>query len=327
MDQDVKNEVMGVYRQIAEAESQVHGAVVELVHFHEVGAMDAVADITAFCYMLKKINPDRIICSPINVGSGQVKCAHGILPVPAPATAVILKGVPIYSTEIKGELCTPTGAAILKHFVNEFGEMPVMSTNAIGYGMGKKDFERANCVRMILGEDQSAKKKSSIKSKVLASSLGKEEVGDSVAELIFTIDDMTGEEIGYAAENLFACGALDVYGVPVYMKKNRPGTEAHVLCNPADKKSVVEGIFKYTSTLGIRERICERYVLDRKTEVIDTPYGEVRVKKAEGFGVKKFKYEYEDLAWIAREKKISLAEAEKLVIDVGANSKTDKKKK
>ena len=148
----VKQDVMAVYGLIAEAESHAHGVPVTEIHFHEVGTMDAVADITAVCLLMNKIAPDQVIVSPVHVGSGHVHCAHGILPVPAPATAYILNGVPMYGGAVKGELCTPTGAALLKHFATRFGDMPVMRTEAIGYGMGKKDFEQANCIRAMLGE-------------------------------------------------------------------------------------------------------------------------------------------------------------------------------
>ena len=147
-----KDDVMSVFDLLARAESEVHGVPVRDIHFHEVGTMDAVADITAVCLLMEMLAPDRVVVSPIHVGSGYVRCAHGILPVPAPATANILKGVPIYSTDMKGELCTPTGAALLKHFADDYGSMPVMKAEAIGYGMGSKDFAKANCVRVLLGE-------------------------------------------------------------------------------------------------------------------------------------------------------------------------------
>ena len=150
---EIKSDVREVYELIAEAESKVHGEPVSQIHFHEVGKMDAIADITAVCYLLHELDPDKIIISPINVGNGMVKCAHGILPVPTPATALVLEGIPTYSPEkTVGELCTPTGAALSKYFAFEFGQQPVMSVNRIGYGMGKKDFEQANCVRAMLGE-------------------------------------------------------------------------------------------------------------------------------------------------------------------------------
>lgn len=148
----VRQDVINIYDLIAEAESQAHGMPVEQIHFHEVGNMDAIADITAVCLLLHEISPEQIIVSPVHVGSGHVKCAHGVLPVPAPATAIILRDVPIYSDGTKGELCTPTGAALLKYFATQFGDMPIMKTKVIGYGMGKKDFQTANCVRMMLGD-------------------------------------------------------------------------------------------------------------------------------------------------------------------------------
>ena len=150
----VKSDILTVYKLIAEAESDAHGCPISEIHFHEVGSMDAIADVTAVCLLMEKLKPEKVIASPVHVGAGTVKCAHGILPVPAPATAYILRNVPIYGGEIKSELCTPTGAALLKHFVTEFGNMPIMTTDRIGYGMGKKDFERANCVRVMLGESK-----------------------------------------------------------------------------------------------------------------------------------------------------------------------------
>ncbi len=149
---NVQADVLSVYSLIAEAESHAHGVPVSQIHFHEVGTMDAIADITAVCLLMDELKPDQVVTSPIHVGSGHVRCAHGILPVPAPATAHILKGVPIYGGEIKGELCTPTGAALLKHFTDHFGAMPILATEAIGYGMGKREFETVNCVRALFGE-------------------------------------------------------------------------------------------------------------------------------------------------------------------------------
>ncbi|MCR5345252.1 MAG: LarC family nickel insertion protein [Lachnospiraceae bacterium] len=148
----IKKDILSVYNLIAEAESDAHGCPISEIHFHEVGSMDAIADVTAVCFLMDKLNVEKVVASLVHVGAGTVKCAHGILPVPAPATAYILRNVPIYGGEIKSELCTPTGAALLKHFVSEFGNMPVMTTDRIGYGMGKKDFERANCVRVMLGD-------------------------------------------------------------------------------------------------------------------------------------------------------------------------------
>ena len=284
----VKNDAKAVYALIADAESRVHGHPVSEIHYHEVGTMDAVADVVGVCLLMEEIHADRIIASPVHVGSGHVKCKHGILPVPAPATALILTGVPTYGGQVTGELCTPTGAALLKHFVSEFGDRPVMAAKAIGYGMGKKDFERANCVRAFLGES--------------------EEKREQVTRLECNLDDMTGEEIGFAMERLFSAGARDVYTRAIGMKKGRPGTELNVICLPDDADSLAGLMMKYTTTLGIRRQDMSRYVLDRKIETVSTPWGPVRVKTAEGMGVKKRKAEYDDLAELARRTGLSLEE-------------------
>jgi hypothetical protein len=284
---------MGVYGLIAEAESSVHGRPVSEIHFHEVGTYDAIADIAAVCLLMEEIAPGKVAASPVHVGSGQVRCAHGILPVPAPATALILKDVPIYGGSVRGELCTPTGAALLKYFVSEFGDMPVMRTTAVGYGMGKKDFEAANCVRAFLGEA--------------------EDRTEIVSELSCNVDDMTAEEIGFAMERLFAGGAYEVYTVALGMKKSRPGTLLRVMCGEENKQEMISLIYKYTSTIGVRETLTRRYILDRQVETIETPYGKVRRKMSSGYGVTRAKYEYEDLAAIARERGISVGEARKLV--------------
>lgn len=284
----VKADILAVYGLIAEAESHAHGVPVTEIHFHEVGTMDAVADVTAVCLLMEKIGPGQVIASPVHVGSGQVRCAHGILPVPAPATAYILRDVPIYGGEISGELCTPTGAALLKHFVTRFGSMPVMKTTAIGYGMGKKDFPAANCVRALLGETESA--------------------GDYITELNCNVDDMTGEALGFAMEELFAAGALDVYTVPIGMKKSRPGTLLCVMCRAEDKEKMVRLLFRHTTTIGIRENVYRRYTLERTVETVQTPYGDIRRKTSTGYGVTRQKYEYEDLARSARENDVSVSE-------------------
>ena len=308
---EVKDDIMAVYDLIAEAESRAHGMPVTQIHFHEVGTMDAVADITAVCLLMHEIAPDEVVASPVHVGSGQVKCAHGILPVPAPATAYILQGIPSYGGEVDGELCTPTGAALLKHFVTRFGPMPAMKTEAVGYGMGKKDFERANCVRVMLGETIVTAAADS--PTVIAPAEQERSADADVVELTCNIDDMTAEEIGYAMEKILAGGALDVYAVPVAMKKSRPGTVIHVLCRPENEEKIVRLIFKHTSTIGIREPNGHRHKLDRVIEEIDTPCGKVRRKTSTGYGVTRVKYEYDDIARIADERDISFCEARALI--------------
>ena len=282
----VKADVLAVYGLLAEAESKVHGVPVEEIHFHEVGTLDAVADVTAVCLLLHELAPAQIVASPVHVGSGTVRCAHGILLVPAPATAELLRGVPIYGGAVAGELCTPTGAALLKHFVTRFGRMPVLRPEAVGYGMGSRDFERANCVRALLGET--------------------EDPEDEVLELSCNLDDMTGETLGFAQEELLAGGALDVWTVPIGMKKSRPGILLQVLCRPEDRESMLSLLFRHTTTLGVREQRLRRTVLERRTEAEETPWGPLRRKIAEGRGLRREKAEYEDLARIARERGLSL---------------------
>ncbi len=284
----VKQDVLAVYKLIAEAESHVHQVPVSEIHFHEVGTLDALADITAVCTLLRKLAPMQVVASPIHVGSGQVQCAHGILPVPAPATAYLLQGIPVYGGEIKGELCTPTGAALLRYFVNRFGEMPSMRVEAIGYGMGTKDFPSANCLRAMLGET--------------------EEEADSIVELSCNVDDMTAEEIGFAMERLLEEGALDVYTVPIGMKKSRPGTLLNILCKPSVKEKMIPLIFQNTTTLGIRENLMRRHILQRETVTEQTSLGPIRKKLSVGYGVTHSKWEYDDIARIAKEMNLSLAE-------------------
>ena len=286
--ENVKEDIIEVYKLIAAAESNAHGKPVTDIHFHEVGTMDAIADITSVCLLFKKIGAQNIFASAINVGSGQVHCAHGILPVPAPATAFILKDIPVYSNHIKGELCTPTGAALLKHFVNHFGTMPPIKMSAIGYGMGKKDFEAANCVRVILGDS--------------------DEKPETILEYTCNLDDISAERIGFAMEQLFAAGAVEAYTIPVTMKKSRPGNLLCVMCRERDKQKILETIFKHTTTLGVRENVSNRYFLERSIETVKTEFGDIRIKRAEGYGVKREKYEYEDLAAIARKTGLSIDE-------------------
>lgn len=305
----VKAKAKNVYKLIAQAESTVHGVPVSDIHFHEVGKMDAIADITAVSLLMEELKVDKVIASPIHVGSGTVKCAHGILPVPAPATALILEGVPMYGGEIKGELCTPTGAALVKTNVDEFGSMPLMEAKKIGYGIGNKDFVRANVIRVILGEMVDLDNNNS----------ATQFVSDGIAELACNLDDMTPERIGFAVEELFAGGALDVYTTPIGMKKNRPGIMLSVLCKCEDREKIAKLIFKHTTTIGIRETLHNRYILNRSENILETQLGTVHVKNTTGYGVTREKYEYADLANIARNTGMSIDE----VIKVLSNSKTE----
>ncbi|MBC5999198.1 nickel pincer cofactor biosynthesis protein LarC [Clostridiales Family XIII bacterium BX16] len=317
----VRTDILAVYRLIAEAESKAHDKPVSEIHFHEVGTMDAIADIASVCLLLHKLAPDQIIASPIHVGSGQVKCAHGILPVPAPATAYILKDIPIYSGSIQGELCTPTGAALLKHFVTRFDQMPLMTPASTGYGMGTKDFPAANCVRAILGESYA------------------ENQAETICELSCNVDDMTGEDIAFAIETFLQNGALDAFTVPCTMKKGRPGVLVTVLCKNPDQKQMTKLILQHTTTLGVRSAIKKRWILSRtesETVIPDDVLANVsapnmpaeskahelkttgddctiRSKTSTGFGITRNKYEHDDLEKIARTYGLTLAQVRALL--------------
>ena len=291
--QTVRDDALGVYHRIAEAESKVHGSPIDQIHFHEVGTLDALADVVGVCLLMHLLAPEKVYASSVHVGSGQVKCAHGILPVPAPATALLLAGVPIYGGAISGELCTPTGAALLTHFVTKFGELPAMRLLKSGYGMGTKDFPAANCVRAMLGEMDAPT--------------------EEILELSCNLDDCTGEAIGFAMERLLDAGALDVYWTSVGMKKNRPGILLTCMCRPLDREKMVELLFRHTTTLGVRESAFRRYTLSRESKTIQTPDGDIRVKVSTGYGVAREKPEFEDLAKIARKTGKSLSEPQRSI--------------
>ena len=291
--QTVRDDALAVYHRIAEAESKVHGRPVDQIHFHEVGTLDALADVVGVCLLMHLLAPEKVYASSVHVGCGQVKCAHGILPVPAPATALFLAGVPIYGGAIQGELCTPTGAALLTHFVTKFGELPAMRLLKSGYGMGTKDFPAANCVRAMLGEMDAPT--------------------EEILELSCNLDDCTGEAIGFAMERLLDAGALDVYWTSVGMKKNRPGILLTCMCRPLDREKMVELLFRHTTTLGVRESAFRRYTLSRESKTIQTPDGDIRVKVSTGYGVAREKPEFEDLAKIARKTGKSLSELQKSI--------------
>lgn len=296
LDEAIRENAKKVYSIIAEAESRVHGHPMENVHFHEVGSLDALADVLSVCALMHELAPERILASEVNVGSGTVRCAHGVLPVPAPATELILRGVPIYSGQIKSELCTPTGAALLKYFVSEFVAMPTMKIENAGCGTGKKNFECANVVRAFIGETA--------------------DEGDRIIELACNLDDMTPEELAFAMEELFSLGALDVYFTNIGMKKSRPGVKLTCMCREKQRERMLECIFKHTTTLGVREYACKRYELGRSEKAVRTQDGEVRVKISSGYGVVREKAEYEDLAALARKSGKTIAQIRSEVLKV-----------
>lgn len=289
LSESVKTNAQAVYRLIAQAESQVHGTSPQLVHFHELGALDAVADITAVCMLMEELAPDRVVASPINTGFGQVRCQHGIVPVPAPATAELLKGLPVYGGSIRGELCTPTGAALLRHFAQEFASQPLMVIDAIGYGCGQKEFAAANCLRAFWGHSQN-------------------DISDKVVLLSCNIDDMSAEYLAFAIEELMAGGALDAFAQPIVMKRGRPAHMLTCIVKPDDEQKITSLVFKHTTTLGVRRSICERYLLERSSHTVEGELGSVRFKTSQGWGVKRSKAEFSDLAAVALRQGLSLFE-------------------
>ena len=286
----IKAHAKAVYARIAEAEAFAHGVAPGEIHFHEVGAADAICDIVAVCILMEKISPSRVICSPICVGSGLVYCAHGFLPVPAPATAKLLEGIPAYGSRYQGELCTPTGAALLAHFADEFGAMPSMRIQAQGCGIGARSFPEPNCLRVLLGESTNLDQEYETK----------DGETDAVREISANIDDMTAEDLALARDLMLEAGALDAWISPIMMKKGRMGSMLTALCH-ADKEAAIKQIFfQHTTTLGVRAHSCERNLLKRSFEKITTPAGEFRLKKADGWGVNREKPEFDDIAAAVR---------------------------
>ena len=295
---DCPNDIQKVYELLAEAEAKVHGKDVSEIHFHEVGMKDALIDIASVVYLMNKLKVDKVVVSPVNVGFGKVKCVHGILPVPAPATAELVKGIPTYAGRFEGELLTPTGAALLKYYADEFSYQPLMNVIKCGYGTGNKNFESANVVKAVLGE------------------VTDELISENVIELNCNVDDMSAEDMAYATKALIENGAKDAFVTPVIMKKGRSGMLLTVLCSAIDKERFVSLIFKHTSTIGIRVKENERIILNRHEETVHTKLGDVRVKYSEGYGVKREKPEFEDLRKLAEENNISVAEARKIFYDI-----------
>jgi uncharacterized protein (TIGR00299 family) protein len=299
--QRAKEYAVRIFRKLGEAEAAVHGIAVEKVHFHEVGALDSIADIVGTAVGLDALNVERFTSRSVPPGSGTVKCAHGLMPVPAPATALLLKGAPLATVPVTGEMTTPTGAAILAAMVNEWVEQPEMTVERIGHGLGTKDFpDWPNALRILVGEANSANQAEH----------------DSVWILESNLDDVSAEVIGYCFERLFEAGALDVFCVPIHMKKHRPGVLLSVIA-PAEKVAELEAIvFRETGTFGIRRMRAERRKLQRAVVEVQTPWGPVKCKKGWRDGLTIFSPEYEDCARVAREKGVPLRE----VFDAVRNS-------
>ncbi len=256
----VRDRSAAIFERLADSEAKVHGVDREQIHFHEVGAVDAIVDVVAAALAIEALGIDRIVCSPLAVGSGTVACAHGVMPVPAPATVLLLQGVPIAATQEEGELLTPTAAAILTTVAAEFGPVPSMTLESTGMGAGTREGKHLpNVVRVLVGTAE-------------------DDTTDTVAILESNLDDVPGEWVGHCMGRLLEAGALDVYCVPIYMKKSRPGVLLTVLADRARVAQLESIIFAETCTLGIRRRYAERSKLERSSEEVDTPYGRIRVK-------------------------------------------------
>lgn len=288
---------LNIFRRLAEAEAAVHGLPLEKVHFHEVGALDSIADIAGAAIGLDLLGAEHFTCGPVAVGSGMVKCDHGLMPVPAPATAELLKGVPLRPSPVKAELTTPTGAAILTSVVDEWIEQPALTIERIGHGAGRREFvEQPNILRLFVGTASPERQRGEYDT-------------DQVWLLETNLDDLPAEVIGYCYERLFAAGALDVYTTPIFMKKNRPGVMLSVLAPHEALLPMEEILFRETTTLGIRRLAVSRHKLQRRPCTVDTAWGPVKGKLACQDGKPAvFSPEYEDCARIAREQGVSLRE-------------------
>ncbi|MFZ5649106.1 MAG: nickel pincer cofactor biosynthesis protein LarC [Bacillota bacterium] len=282
-----------IFQRLAEAESRVHGVPVDNVHFHEVGGVDSIIDIVGTSLALYYLEIERVVCSPVPPGRGTVKTRHGLLPVPAPATAELLKGVPLRKVDVEGELVTPTGAAIVTAMSDEFGSLPEMRLKAVGYGFGSKDYGIPNFLRILLGDSEAR-----------VTSYNQE----TILVMETNIDDLTPEITGHVMERLFLEKALEVFISPVYMKKNRPGYVITVICLPENRDRILKVLFEETSTLGVRWSEEHRAALDRRMEEVETPYGKVRIKIALTAGGSPLRAapEYEDCKRIAQEKDVPL---------------------
>ncbi|HUJ31910.1 MAG TPA: nickel pincer cofactor biosynthesis protein LarC [Candidatus Acidoferrum sp.] len=292
--QQIANEI---FLALATAEARVHNTGMDDIHFHEVGAADAIVDVVCAAVGAEAVGVEQFISSPLNVGSGTVACAHGVMPVPAPVTLELLKGIPIYSGDIAKELVTPTGAAIVKVLAASFGPRPLMTAETIGYGAGTRDFPgHANVLRVSIGETQTAH-----------ANAGSPAAEEDIAILEANLDDLNPQLIGYIVEQALAEGALDVFTTPVQMKKNRPGTVLTILAPPGLEDRLLALLFRESSTLGVRTRHEKRYTLPRHHEVVATAWGEVRMKVANLNGtVSQYAPEYEDCRRIAAEHHVAL---------------------
>ena len=306
----VKNRAMAMFRIIAEAEAKIHGMSVDKVHFHEVGAVDSIVDITGAAICLEYLKPDRILCSPVELGAGKVRCAHGLMPVPAPATAEILKNIPVTLGGVQHEATTPTGAAILAANVHAFTDKVQFTPLKTAYGIGQRDAQLANVLRVYLAELDVT----SLPDDHSRLSDGNSPLTDQTYLLECTLDDMTPEEYPFVMDRLFEAGALDVWITPVIMKKGRPGMVLTALTAPENKQPLTLAILRHTSTLGVREQRITRHLLHREHVTLQTPLGPVEIKKARlGDSVRKWKPEYEVCRELANRHTLTLQEVYRII--------------
>ena len=298
-----KTTAIAIFEALGAAEAKIHERDVETIHFHEVGAVDAMVDIVCAAVGARELEVDEFVCSPLNVGGGTVKCAHGTFPVPAPATMELLHGAPVYSSGVQAELVTPTGAAIVKTLATRFSAFPEMKIEKIGYGAGTWDFSgHANVVRITIGEAEVPSRDAASR----VSTEGKTSV-ETISVLEANVDDLNPQVFGYVMDRLLEQGALDVFGVSAQMKKNRPGMLLTVLCRPEDAPRLAQLIFRETTTLGVRQRLENRQVLARRWVSVSTQWGEVRLKIASMNGtVTNCAPEYEDCRRLAAEHQVPL---------------------
>ena len=292
LSQSQRDLALRIFQKVAEAEAKVHGTTLEKVHFHEVGAVDSIADIVGSAIAWDMLGVDRVICSPVPTGTGFVNIAHGRCAIPAPATGELLKGIPLAASDVKGELTTPTGAAIVATLVDEFGPLPPMDISTIGYGAGQSDFEHPNILRLVVGETSDSAAQT-----------------DKIVLLETNLDDTSGEMIGHCVKQLWAAGALDVATSPLQMKKDRPGTLLAVQCQPADAEQIASIIFRETTTLGLRRSTLERITLPRKSETVSTDWGDIDGILAQlPDGSQRFSPEYDSCQQIADKQQVPLAD-------------------
>ncbi|MBX3277185.1 MAG: nickel pincer cofactor biosynthesis protein LarC [Acidobacteria bacterium] len=295
----VKGRAIAVFRRLGEAEAKIHGVPVETVQFHEVGAVDSIVDIVGACIGLDLLGIEKIVCSALHVGTGTFECAHGVYPVPGPATAELLRNAPVYAGEVRGELVTPTGAAIVSTLASEFGPLPAMNVLRVGYGAGARKYPHfPNVLRAFLGETEL------------------EAAPNTVAVIEANLDDLSPQVLGHLMERAFASGALDLFYTPVQMKKNRPGVLLTALCAPYDRDAIINLIFSETSTLGVRHRIEQRTTLNREHIAVKTEYGSIRIKAASDASGKRrnFAPEFDDCREAAESHGVPLREVQQAAI-------------